>query len=282
METVTFLGTGLLGAGFVEGMLARGTHTVRVWNRTRAKAEPLAALGATILDTPAEAVRGASRVHLILLDDATVDATIEALRPGLGEGAVLVDHTTNLPALVAARAARLEAEGIAYLSAPVFMNPDAARGATGLMMVAGPEARFAALQPALRAMTGDLWYVGERTDLAASYKLFGNALLLAMAGALADVFHLADSLHVERENAWLLFSRFKAENILPVRARKILNEDYTATFELQVARKDARLMLESAGDEPVPVLAAVAARMDALIAKGFGADDLAALARRGV
>ena len=281
MDTVTFLGTGLLGAGFVEGMLARGTHAVRVWNRTRSKAEPLAALGATVCDTPSEAVRGAARVHLVLLDDATVDATIEALKPGLQAGAILVDHTTNLPALVAARAARLEAEGIAYLSAPVFMNPDAARGATGLMMVAGPEARFAQLQPVLATMTGDLWYVGERTDLAASYKLFGNALLLAMAGALADVFHLADALHVERENAWMLFSRFKTENILPIRARKILAEDYTASFELQVARKDARLMLESAGDEPVPVLSAVAARMDALIAKGFGADDLAALARRG-
>ncbi len=282
METVTFLGTGLLGAGFVEGMLARGTHAVRVWNRTRAKAEPLAALGATVCDTPAEAVRGAARVHLVLLDDATVDATIEAFKPELQAGTILIDHTTNLPALVAARAARLEAEGFAYLSAPVFMNPDAARGATGLMMVAGSEERFTRLQPLLASMTGDLWYVGERTDLAASYKLFGNALLLSMAGALADVFHLADALHVERENAWMLFSRFKAENILPVRARKILNEDYTATFELQVARKDARLMLESAGDEPVPVLSAVAARMDALIAKGYGADDLAALARRGV
>lgn len=282
MDTVTFLGTGLLGAGFVEGMLARGTCTVRVWNRTRSKAEPLAAKGATVCDTPADAVRGAARVHLILLDDATVDATIEALKPGLEAGAVLIDHTTNLPALVTARSARLEAEGIAYLSAPVFMNPDAARGATGLMMVAGPEERFAALQPMLASMTGDLWYVGARSDLAASYKLFGNAFLLSMAGALADVFHLADALHVERSNAWMLFSRFKTENILPIRARKILAEDYSASFELQVARKDARLMLESAGDEPVPVLSAVAARMDALIAKGYGADDLAALARRDV
>jgi len=281
METVTFLGTGLLGAGFVEGMVARGGSTVRVWNRTRSKAEPLAALGATVCDTPAEAVRGAARVHLVLLDDATVDSTIEALRPGLADGAIIIDHTTNLPALVAARAARLEAEGVAYVSAPVFMNPDAARGATGLMMVACSQARFDALQPHLVVMTGDLWYVGDRTDLAASYKLMGNALLLAMVGALADVFHLADAMHVDRENAWLLFSRFKTENILPIRARKILSEDFTPSFELQTARKDARLMLDSAGEEPVPMLSAVAARMDALIAQGFGADDLAVLARKG-
>ncbi len=281
METVTFLGTGLLGTGFVEGMLERGTHSVRVWNRTRAKAEPLAAKGATVLDTPAEAVRGAARVHLILLDDAIVDATIDALRPGLGPGVVLVDHTTNLPALVAARAAQLEQEGIAYLSAPVFMSPAAARSSQGMMMVAGPTARFEQLRDVLALMTGDLWYVGERTDLAASYKLFGNALLLGMAGAMADVFHLADALHVDRDEAWSLFSRFKPENILPIRARKILAEDYSASFELQVARKDARLMIESAGDEPVPVLSAIAERMDQLIAKGHGAADLSVLARRG-
>ncbi|MEP7380917.1 MAG: NAD(P)-dependent oxidoreductase [Gemmatimonadota bacterium] len=281
METVTFLGTGLLGTGFVEGMLERGTNSVRVWNRTRAKAEPLAAKGATVLDTPAEAVRGAARVHLILLDDATVDATIDALRPGLGSGVVLVDHTTNLPALVAARAAQLEQEGIAYLSAPVFMGPAAARSAQGMMMVSGPTARFEQLRDVLAPMTGDLWYVGERTDLAASYKLFGNALLLGMAGAMADVFHLADALHVDRAEAWSLFSRFKPENILPIRARKILAEDYSASFELQVARKDARLMIESAGDEPVPVLSAIAERMDQLIAKGHGEADLSVLARRG-
>ncbi|HNV74270.1 MAG TPA: NAD(P)-binding domain-containing protein [Gemmatimonadaceae bacterium] len=279
MHQVALLGTGLLGSGFAEGFLTRGGVKLTVWNRTRAKALPLAEKGATVADDPEEAVHGATMVHLILLDDATVDSTIERMRDGLSHDAIIVDHTTNLPARVAARAERLEHEGLRYLHAPVFMSPAAARAAQGIMMVAGPPGRFEQVRSALTPMTGDLWYVGERPDLAASYKLFGNAMILSMAGAMADIFHLADALDVPRAEAWSLFSRFKPENIYPVRAKKILAEDYSASFELEVARKDARLMLESAANQPMPVIAAIAARMDALIAEGLGAQDMAILAK---
>lgn len=282
MTRVALLGTGLLGTGFAEGMLARGGTELSVWNRTRAKAEALSPMGAHVADTPAEAVKGADRVHLVLLDDATVDATIEALLPGLDRSVVICDHTTNLPRATAERASRLAAAGIAYLHSPVFMSPMAARSGTkGMMMVAGPSILFDRVREGLTAMTGKLWYVGERPDLAACYKLFGNAMILSMAGAIADVFHMADALDVARTDAWGLFSHFKTEGILPVRAAKILGEDYTASFELQVARKDARLMLESAEGQPMPVLQAVAARMDELIAAGYGDKDMAVMAIKG-
>jgi 3-hydroxyisobutyrate dehydrogenase len=74
--------TGMLGPAFVEGLLSRGGTTVTVWNRTRARAEPLAALGARIADTPADAVKDADRVHLVLLDDEVVNAAIIALKAG--------------------------------------------------------------------------------------------------------------------------------------------------------------------------------------------------------
>ena len=281
MESIALLGTGLLGTGFAEGLLARGGVKLTVWNRTRAKAEALAAKGAAVADTPEEAVRGARRVHLILLDDATVDETIDAMRHGLSAEAIVIDHTTNLPALVAARAERMEHEGIRYLHAPVFMSPMAARNAAGHMLVAGPEGRFTAVRDVLAPMTGDLWYVGERPDLAACYKLFGNLMILSMSATMADIFHLADALEVERSEAWSLFSRFKPEGSFPFRAKKILDEDYTASFELQVARKDARLMLESAASEPMPVIGAIAKRMDDLIAAGHAHDDMAIMAKRG-
>jgi len=161
------------------------------------------------------------------------------------------------------------------------MSPMAARNVGGHMLVAGPEGRFNAVRDALAPMTGDLWYVGERPDLAACYKLFGNAMILAMSGTMADIFHMADALEVDRTAAWALFSRFKPEGSIPVRAKKILEEDYSASFELQVARKDARLMLESAGTEPMPVIAAIANRMDQLIAAGFARADMAVMAKRG-
>src|SRR5690242_13362987 len=69
MARVAVLGTGLLGSAFVEGFFARGQADVAVWNRTRAKAEPLAAHGARVADTAADAVRDAELIHLVLLDD---------------------------------------------------------------------------------------------------------------------------------------------------------------------------------------------------------------------
>ncbi|MFM8910740.1 MAG: NAD(P)-dependent oxidoreductase, partial [Gemmatimonadota bacterium] len=170
---IAFLGTGRLGAGFVEAALGRG-ESVHVWNRTRTKAEPLAALGATVYDTPAEAVRGVSRVHLVLQDDASVDAVIEALRPGLGADVTIVDHTTTRPDLTASRAARLSAAGVRYLHCPVFIGPPGARKAEGVMLACGPRAWFDAVHPALTRQASRIEYLGERPDIAAAFKLAGN------------------------------------------------------------------------------------------------------------
>ena len=130
MTTIAFLGTGLLGSAFVEAAVQRGDQ-VTVWNRTADKARALEAIGARAAATPADAVRGAERVHLVLKDDAVVDAVIAQLRPGLGADAVIVDHTTTQPALTAERSRRLNAAGVRYLHCPVFIGPAAARKAQG-------------------------------------------------------------------------------------------------------------------------------------------------------
>jgi 3-hydroxyisobutyrate dehydrogenase-like beta-hydroxyacid dehydrogenase len=65
---------------------------------------------------------------------------------------------------------------------------------------------------------------------------------------------------------------------IPMRGQKMAAGDFSATFELAMARKDLRLMLESAGPQPLIVLPALAARMDAMIASGHGKDDFAAIA----
>ena len=281
MTRVALLGTGLLGSAFADGLLSRGGTELTVWNRTRTRAEPLAALGARIADSPAEAVRGAERVHLVLFDDATVDETIAVLRPGLDERAVIVDHTTTLPASTAERAKRLGGDGVRFLHAPVFMSPAAARAAQGMMLVAGPTSTWERVRDDLERMTGEVWYVGERPDLAAAYKLFGNAMLVAMNGGLADILHIADNLDIPRGDALGVFDRFKIEGGIRMRGTRIVEENYAPSFHLDTARKDVRLMIESADGEPVPVLRAVAARMDELIARGLGELDMAVLAKKG-
>src|SRR5690242_1539207 len=259
MTRVALLGTGLLGSAFADALLSRRGTELTVWNRTRAKAEPLAAMGARVADSPADAVQGAERVHLVLFDDATVDETIAALRLGHGSRAVVIDHTTTLPAATATRAKRLASENVQFLHAPVFMSPAAARSAQGMMLVAGDSRIFAKVRDNLERMTGEVWHVGERPDLAAAYKLFGNAMLVAMGAGLADIFHMADALDISRADALGVFDRFRIEGGIRNRGTKIVDQDFTPSFHLETARKDVRLMIDSAGKEPVPVLRAVAA-----------------------
>src|SRR6476661_2441678 len=118
MTHIAFLGTGLLGGALAEAAAKRG-ETITAWNRTADKARALDAFGIRAAATPADAVRGAERVHLVLKDDAVVDEVIAALRPGLGADTIIVDHTTTQPALTAERARRLNGEGVRYLHCPV-------------------------------------------------------------------------------------------------------------------------------------------------------------------
>jgi 3-hydroxyisobutyrate dehydrogenase len=273
MAKVAFLGTGLMGSAMIEAMLRRGEE-VRAWNRTLERARPLAGLGAHLAATPAEAVAGAERVHILVSADDAVDALLDQARPGLAPDTLVIDHSTVSPAGTVARARACDARGIAFLHAPVFMGPHQCREAAGLMMCAGPRQRFARAEPALRAMTGELWYVGDRPDLAAAYKLFGNAMLLVLVGGLADVYQMAARLGIPATEAHALFGRFKPAAVIDGRGRNMAEGKFAATFELAMARKDVRLMIEAAAGAPLALLPALAARMDEVIAQGHGADDV--------
>ncbi len=279
MSHIAVLGTGLLGAGMVTNLLAKGRQ-VHVWNRTAAKLAPLVAAGAKAATDPADAVRGASHVHLVLAEDAAVDAVVAALRPGLGDGVPVIDHSTNLPAKVAARCRDLRAAGVCYVPAPVFMSPQNAREASGMMLLAGPGPVAAALESHLAAMTGKVFYVGERDDLAAVHKLAGNSLFFALGAAMHDVFAIGRGNGVAPETMLALFEVFKPAQALPwIGSRVAAGGAGKASFELAMARKDARLMQEAAGAEPLFVLPAVAAAMDRALARGDGAADWAAFTK---
>jgi 3-hydroxyisobutyrate dehydrogenase-like beta-hydroxyacid dehydrogenase len=278
--TVAVLGTGLLGSGFAENLIAKG-HDVRVWNRSRDKLKPLVQKGAKAANDPVEAVRGAGRVHLFVAEDDAAEAVITALRPGLGKDVPLVDHGTNLPARVAARFARLRSQGVRYLHAPVFMSPQNAREAQGMMVVAGPKADVEALSEALQQMTGKLWYCGERPDLAAFYKLAGNGLLISLTGTMGDLLAMGESCGLDAQQVLALFEVWKPGAAISFFGQRVATAGSgPPSFELAMARKDVRLMLETSGNQGrLCVLPAVAAAMDRALQKGHGRDDFAVFAR---
>lgn len=278
MTSIAFLGTGLLGSAFVEAALARGDQ-VAIWNRTAAKAQALAALGARVAATPADAARGATRVHLVLKDDAVVDEVIALLRPGLAPDAVIVDHTTTQPALTAERSRRLNGAGVRYLHCPVFIGPAMARQSAGTIMAAGPAALFEAVKNGLERQATRVAYFGERPDLAAVYKLCGNAFIIGISALVADVFTIAGGAGVAPLDALKPLEFLNVAAIIAGRGKNMAGGDFTPSFELTMARKDVRLMMETAATAPLAVLPSLATRMDALIAAGFGADDLAVIGR---
>jgi 3-hydroxyisobutyrate dehydrogenase len=277
MATVAFLGTGLLGGAMVEAMLRRG-DLVTAWNRTEAKARALEAFGAKVAATPGDAVAGADRVHMTLPDDDVVEQIVAAFTPRLGRETIVIDHTTASPHGTRARLARLNAAGMKFLHAPVFMSPQMARDSVGLMLAAGPQSVYDAAFDALKSMTGEVWYLGEEGDRAAAYKIFGNSMLFVIAAGVSDVFAMAKGVGIPAADALTVFSKFQPGGLIKARGDKMARGDFRASFELTMARKDMRLMLEAAAGQPMTVLPAIAKAMDEAIAKGHGKEDLGVIA----
>jgi 3-hydroxyisobutyrate dehydrogenase len=278
---IAFLGTGLMGSGFVRRLRANG-HAVNAWNRSPAKALALQDCGATACAAAAAALQGAVRIHLSLADDASVDAVLEPLAGLVAAEVWIVDHTTTAVTPTVERIARWAARGVTYVHAPVFMGPSNAAEGTGLMLLSGPPAQHDALLPALQGMTGKVVHLGEAPERATAFKLFGNLTLLGIMGVLGDVARLAHSVGISTSDAFSLFQHFNPGASLPARAARISGGAYDQpSFEVAMARKDVRLMIEQAGAGGVAlnVMPGVAAMFDAAIARGEGALDAAVAAR---
>ena len=170
----------------------------------------------------------------------------------------------------------MQKRGVRFLHVPVFMSPDMARHSQGMLMSSGPEEIFNAVREPLGQMSGDAWIIGDDPGRAASFKLFGNSMLFVITAGLADVFAMAKNLGLTAPEAIEVFSEFQAGNAIKARGEKMARGDLSATFELTMARKDIRLMIEAAGQERLTVLPPLAQRMDEAIARGYGSEDLAA------
>ncbi|HTQ43427.1 MAG TPA: NAD(P)-dependent oxidoreductase [Polyangiaceae bacterium] len=281
---IAFFGTGLLGSGFVRALRRRG-ETVHVWNRTASKARALEADGAVAFDDPAEAARGAARVHLTLSDDHAVDDVLERARAGIGPAAVIVDHTTTSVQGAAAREKRWRERGIALQHAPVFMGPQNALESTGTMLASGDEALFRRLQPDLEKMTGKLVYLGPRPERAAAFKLMGNLFLMMMTSGITEMLSLAKAIGIPAAEAATLFDVFNPGTSIGFRVKRVLEGDFAhPSWELSMARKDARLMMEEAqrGGRTLAVLPALASEMDRWIARGHASDDWTVIAKESI
>lgn len=278
---ITYLGTGLLGANFVKAMLKRGEH-VHVWNRTTSKAKALEAFGALAIEQLSLAAKGASRIHMTLSDDAAVDAVLQEARASFEPGVIIIDHTTTSTEGAAKRTQYWKEQGFTYLHAPVFMGPPNALDASGYMLVSGDQALIKQIEPHLSAMTGKLLNFGAETNRAAAIKLLGNSFLLFLTTGWSDVLALAKAMQVPQSDIVSLFTEWNPGAAAPARLKRILAADFkNPSWELKMARKDTRLMMEEAAkaNQHLSAIPAIAAEMDKWIAKGYAENDWTVIAK---
>lgn len=278
---IAFLGTGLMGTGFVRRLLSQG-QTVHVWNRSPGSARALEAHGAKAFATSADAVAGAERVHLSLSDDASVDAVLEPLADTLPASCWIIDHTTTTPSATGARARRWAERGRVYLHAPVFMGPVNAAEGTGWMLVSGDPEHCARVLPALERMTGTVLQLGQLPERAAAFKLFGNLAFLGMSALAGDIVRLAHATGVDPHDAATMFQHLALGDVFTARLKKVVAGPFEpASFTIGMARKDVRLMVDEAAAHgcPLAVMPAVAACYEAAITRGEATLDSSAAFR---
>ncbi|HVY73183.1 MAG TPA: NAD(P)-dependent oxidoreductase [Puia sp.] len=278
---IAFLGTGLLGSNFTQALIKKG-EKVNVWNRTAARAKALEIIGAKAFESPADAVKGADRIHLTLKDDDSVNEVLEKAKPGLKHGAIIIDHTTTSFEGAAERTARWKSLGFTYLHAPVFMGPQNALESTGYMLVSGDEAVIKSVEPELKKMTGKLIHFGPGVNTAAGMKLIGNLFLISLTGGLADALALAKTLGIPSQNLLDLFDLWNPASMVNGRLKRMISDDFRQpSWELSMARKDARLMVEEMKKQgkTLTVIPPVAALMDEWIKAGHGSEDWMIISR---
>ncbi len=281
MAKKAFLGMGLLGSNFVRAMISRGDD-VQVWNRTASKALALEEAGAKVLLHPHEAVKGASRVHITLKDDASVDEVLEKASAGFEPGAIIIDHTTTSKEGAIKRTAYWKQKGFVYQHAPVFMGPANALDASGYMLVSGDQELVGQLTAELSAMTGKLINLGPDTGKAAAMKLLGNAFLVCVTFGLRDTLNLSKALEVSVDDLLQLFSSWNPGAQVEGRLKKMtVGDPSKPSWELQMARKDTQLFIDAAqhAGKELTLLPAIAAVMDQWIEKGYGHYDWTIVSR---
>lgn len=276
-RAVAVLGTGIMGSAMARNLLRSGME-VRVWNRTRQKAEPLAADGAGVAESPREAAQGAGILITMLADTAAVERAVgegalEALAPGavwLQMSTVGVEGTRRLQRMALER-------GVAYVDAPVLGTREPAEAGELVVLASGPEEVRPECEPVFEAIgRRTLWVgpVGAGTRL----KLVVNAWITGLLGVLGETFALAERLGVDPS---LFFEAVEGGPLdLPyarTKGKMMAEGEYPTSFSVKLARKDVGLVLEAAGDLRLPVCEAVAYHLDRAAEAGHAEDDMAAL-----
>jgi len=243
--TVALLGTGTMGAPMARN-LAKAGLPVRVWNRTRDRAEPLADV-ATVADTVAEAVEGADVVMTMLWDADAVVGAMEQARGHLADGVVWLQQSTVGLEAADRLAALAEDVGVTYVDAPVLGTKKPAEDGALVVLASGPEQVKQTLAPVFDAIAGRTLWVGE-AGAGQRLKLVANAWVATVLEGIADSLTLARDLGLDPA---LFLEAVKGGAMdapyVQLKGANMLAGSFDPAFSLAGALKDVDLIVEAAG-----------------------------------
>jgi 3-hydroxyisobutyrate dehydrogenase len=279
---VGFVGLGTMGSAMAANLARAGFH-LTVWNRTPSKVEALRGLGAAAAASPLHVGRASDVVVACLPDSPQVAEVLfgpEGLAEGLLAGSLFIDCSTISPSSAREFGARLAAQGIAMLDAPVSGGSEGAKTGTLSIMVGGEPSDVERAHPVLGAMGRRVTHLGpigsgqvakavNQVILCGTYLGVAEGVVLAMKAGL-DAELLVDALADGAADSWVL------EN----RSKQMIADRYPLGFKIALHRKDLAIALELSRNvgAVLPVAALAATFEDGLIATGHGDDDNSALA----
>ena len=265
VERVAFLGMGIMGSRMAAN-LARAGFGVTVWNRTRARAEDVAAAhGVEVAGSPAEAAAAAEVTITMVVDAPQVEEVLfgpGGAVEGLGPDSLVVDMSTIAPSAARAIAARLGERGVAFLDAPVTGSKPKAEDGTLTIMAGGEAGPYARALPLFEAMGALVVHVGPQGH-GQMVKLINNTLAAINAAAVGEALTLARAAEVDLDALVQVVSAGSgASFMLELKEGPMRSHDFDPLFKLAHMLKDVRHCLAEAEALGVPLrLAAEAERM---------------------
>ena len=259
---IGWIGAGRMGYPMIERLLKAG-HEVVVWNRTRAKAEPLAQKGARMVDKPAD-LSGCEIVFSIVSTGKDCEEVLFAeggLLTGAAKPRIVVDCSSIAVEESAAIRGRLKGVGVSYIAAPVSGNAKVIKAGKLSSVVSGPETDAKTVIPLIEAFAPrGVSYVGEG-ELARICKIAHNVMLGVVIENLIEITLLANKMGVPR-HAFLAFMNngVMGSMFTAYKSPALVNLDWTTTFTPELLRKDLDLGLDLGREWDVPMPVTAAAR----------------------
>jgi 2-hydroxy-3-oxopropionate reductase len=285
METIGFIGLGLMGRPMAKNLLKAG-HPLVVHSRSEGPVAELVAAGAERAASPADVARRAARIITMVPDSPDVELVLEGpngVFSAIQKGTIVIDMSSIAPGAAKRLASRAQALGAAMLDAPVSGGDIGAAAGTLSIMVGGDAKAFAAVKPILDVMGNPekVVFIGE-SGAGQLCKLCNQMVIGGTLVAVAEALALARKAGVDAGKVReALLGGFAASRVLEVHGERALKGTYKPGFKTHLYAKDMRNVIATLAehDTPAPVAAVVQQLLHATMAAGHGEADNSVMAK---